>query len=267
MKKRNKKYIPTSTFNPIIQANKLDKLSKKIDKLGKTIQALSKSHDNHISYLGNFARHDIKNAIFSMDSILTVTSPAEFDEEKIKSLAVYLEVVRETMDNFAKLVPYSPNGKFKLETLFIAVELLTRADMQNNNVDFKLKFERISATELEFPFHSILQMTNNLIINSLKSLEALRNKKIIMEGQVEQNMLKIKISDNGIEIPDTNKDKIFEYGFTTTGGSGIGLYHAKYLCEQLEGNISLDLNIEQEMRKTFCITLPLIKNGKNNIDN
>jgi signal transduction histidine kinase len=267
MKKRNKRYIPKGKHNPAVQANKIDRLGEKIEKLGKAIHAISKSHDNHISYLGNFARHDIKNAILSMDSILTATSIEEFNESKIQSLVAYLEVIRETMDNFAKLVPYSSNGKFKLESLFIAVELLTRADMQNNKVDFKLKLERTSITELEFPFQSILQMINNLIINSFKSLETVENKKIIMEGVNEHDILRIRISDNGNYIPDTNKDKIFDYGFTTTNGSGIGLYHAKYLCEQLSGDICLDLNTESEMTKTFCITLPLIRHGKDDFSN
>lgn len=267
MKKRKKNYNTKTKFNPVVQATKIDKLSEKIEKLGKTIEAISKSHDNHISYLGNFARHDVKNAILSIDSILTVTSPEEFTEEKIGSFGVFLDVIRETMDNFAKLVPYSSNGKFKIETLFIAIELLTRADMQNNKVNLILKFERTSTYEFEFPFQSILQMVNNLIINSLKSLETTVDKKLILEGIVSDGLLKIRVSDNGLTILDVNKDKVFDYGFTTTGGSGIGLYHAKYLCEQLKGDICLDLQPEKDMTKTFCITLPINNDGKDNSHN
>ncbi|GHT44318.1 hypothetical protein AGMMS49965_19730 [Bacteroidia bacterium] len=118
------RYNPNKQFNPVVQAQKLEKL--KVD-----IKALSKSNDNHIAYLADFTRHDIKNAILSMDSILTVTTPEEFTQEKIASLSTYLEVISNTIENFAKLVPYSSDGKFKLETLFVAIEVLTRSDMQN----------------------------------------------------------------------------------------------------------------------------------------
>ncbi|WP_158648487.1 hypothetical protein, partial [Candidatus Symbiothrix dinenymphae] len=131
----------------VIQAKKIEKLSEKIDRNKQNIEALSKSNDNHISYLANFTRHDIKNAILSMDSILTVTAPEEFTQEKIASLSTYLEVISNTIENFAKLVPYSSDGKFKLESLFIAVEVLTRADMQNHKVNFQLRFDRNSSCE------------------------------------------------------------------------------------------------------------------------
>jgi hypothetical protein len=80
---KKSKYTPKAKFNPIIQAKKIEYLSEELDRLGKAIEALSKSHDNHIAYLGNFARHDIKNAILSMDSILTETTPEDFNEERI----------------------------------------------------------------------------------------------------------------------------------------------------------------------------------------
>jgi signal transduction histidine kinase len=264
---KKKKYQPHPIFNPAVQAKKLDKLAIEIDRNRKTIQALSKSYDNHISYLGNFTRHDIKNAILSMDSILSTNEPEEFTREKISSLSIFLDVIRETIENFSKLVPYSTNGKFKLEALFIAVELLSRADMQNHKIDLILDFERTSKVELDFPFQSLLQMINNLIINSIKALESTPTKKIILEGKLDEKELRIKISDNGIAIPETNRCKIFDYGFSTTDGSGIGLYHAKYLCERIDGDIFLDLNIENGMTKTFCITLPVIEDGKDNSDN
>lgn len=255
---REKKYIPNSKYNPVVQANKIDKLSQEIQRLGLALDALSRSHDNHITCLANFARHDIKNAILSMDSILTVTATDDFNAETKDSLEAYLEVIRNTIDNFARLVPFSHNGKFKLEDLIIGVELLTRADMQKQDVDFKLNFDRDSEYELEFPFQSILQMINNLVLNSLKSLEGVSGlKKVYLDASVENGKVKIEISDNGEPIVDNHRKRIFEYGFTTTGGSGIGLYHAKYICEQLNGEICLGLTAHQDATKTFSISLPM----------
>lgn len=257
MGRKKKKYIPDNKFNPAALSRKLDMHGETIEKLGKTIEAISSSHDNHISHLGNFARHDIKNAILSMDSILTVTTLDEINNESIESLKTYLNVIKDTMENFAKLIPYSSEGAFKLESLLVAIELLSRADMQKHSIQFELDFPRVTEVNLNFPFQAILQMVNNLIINSIKSLEECEEKKIKLMAKLEHDKVSIKLSDSGHEIEAKNMDKIFKYGFTTTGGSGIGLYHAKYLCDQFNGGIELENAPEIGFTKTFCITLPV----------
>lgn len=260
MGKRRKIYNPNRKTNPVVQAKKLEMLSKDFSELKNMSRALSKSHDNHISYLGNFARHDIKNAILSMDSILTTTEPEEFDKDVISSLSGYLKVIKNTMDNFTDLVPYSSNGTFKISTLFTAIRALTRADMQKDNIDLILVFDKESKEEINFPFQTMLQIIHNLIINSIKALGKIESKKIYIEGYVEDKNFIVTVSDNGREIQDEEKEKMFEYGYSNTGGSGIGLFHAKYLCTDLNGDIDLFSEPKKNMSKTFCITLPLLCN-------
>lgn len=257
--KRNKTYNPTSQYNPAFQAKKLKKLATDIDNHSKAIRAISMSHDNHISFLGNFARHDIKNAIQSMDSILSTTKDFEFDESKINSLSTYLEVIRHTIDNFAKLIPYSTSGKFRLSTLLVAVELLARADMKKNVVDLDLDYDRTSEIDIGLPFQSVLQMLNNLIINSLKSMENTYDKKMLITADITETHFNVKIEDNGCPIPEENIERIFDWGFSTTGGSGIGLYHAKYLCDQFKGEIRLELGGNSKYNKAFIVKLPTTK--------
>lgn len=262
MARNKKKYIPSPAFNHVLFDQKLNKLGKEIDLHKKSIDAISKSHDLHISYLGNFARHDIKNTILSMDSILTSTDVSEFTEESKASLILYLDVIRTTIDNFAKLVPYSSDGTFTLMDIMVAIELLSRADMQTNDVKLTLDYDRAQETAIKLPFQMIIQMINNLIINAIRSLEGKNNREIHLKSMITENDLVIEISDNGIEISDEIIDMIFEYGFSTCGGSGIGLFHTKYLCEQHGGSISIDNHLDgssSNMTKCFCVKLPIEK--------
>ena len=231
-------------------------LSERIDKLDKTIAALSESHDNHISYLGNFARHDVKNSIQSMDSVLSTNSLEEINDDHLKSLKTNLQVIRETMDNFSKLVPYSQDKKFALVSLISAVELLNRNTFFSEKITFIKDFDKSNKGKINLPFHSILQMLNNLIINALKSIEGQNDKKIIIEAEVTDK-LTIKISDTGVPIDKDKISKIFEFGYSTTGGSGIGLYHARYLCELFNGSIDLINTSETGYTKSFLLNLPL----------
>ena len=270
--KRKKKYIPRKQYNPVQQAKRIDKIAEDLEIHKRHIKAISVSHDNHITHLGNFARHDIKNTIQNIDSILSTVPANQFTEETIASLASFLEVMRSTIDNFAKLVPYSSTGKFNLNDLMVAVELLARAEMQRSEINISFDYPRQTPTEVALPFQAILQMMNNLIINAIKSLESISNKKMLIFAEINDEILFIKIKDNGVSIKPEDSDKIFDYGYSTTGGSGIGLFHARFLCTNFSGSINLDLIIPQndtEYNKTFSIQLPLIidQNGKNHPDN
>jgi signal transduction histidine kinase len=51
----------------------------------------------------------------------------------------------------------------------------------------------------------------------------------------------MRVSDNGNGIKrGTNKQRIFEMGYTTTHGSGLGLYHVGQVLGEMGGSIELD---------------------------
>ena len=101
-------------------------------------------------------------------------------------------------------------------------------------------------------------MFNNLIINSIKSLENTENPVINLSAKRNNENLIIEISDNGLDINPKDSDKIFEFGYSTTGGSGIGLYHAKYLCELFNGKIEVSFE-KPNFSKSFLLHLPIIE--------
>lgn len=267
-KGKKSKYFSNSRTNPAVLDQKLKNLDRKIVSLKSSFEATNISYDNHLTHLGNFARHDIKNAILNMDSILSTTEVQEFDLEKIQSLQTYLDVIRNTVDNFAKLIPYSSSNNFSLSTLIIASELLSRDAMIKNQIDIKFDYSKNSPEDIKLPFQAILQMINNLLINSIKSLEEKEEKKIHVEAKQSTESITIKIRDNGKDILAGHRNKIFDFGYSTTGGSGIGLYHAKYLCEKFNGSISLRLGIENGFNKEFTINLPTTcQNGSERFNN
>ena len=255
---KRKKYIPNKKYNLVVLSKKIDEQSLFISNLDKVIKTLSRSHDTHISYLGNFAKHDIKNSIQSMDSILSTNGYGEITDEHLHSLKTNLKVIRETMDNFSKLVPYSQDERFSLKSLIIAVELLNRNTFHQANITFIKDYPRDLDIMFNLPFQSILQMLNNLIINAIKSLSMVESPQIRLSAFIDGGNFYVEISDNGENIAKEYSEKIFEFGYSTTGGSGIGLYHAKYLCELFNGKIELIIG-NDKFSKSFRIYLPIIK--------
>jgi signal transduction histidine kinase len=74
-----------------------------------------------------------------------------------------------------------------------------------------------------------------LINNAVKA----KAKKVTFSAEVTEGSLEICISDDGKGIKKTIRDKVFDMGFTTTKGSGLGLHHAKNIMEKINGNIEL----------------------------
>lgn len=232
-----KKYTPKPAFNPVIQAIKIDRLRENVERMDAVINAVTSSHAQHMEHLSNFAKHDIGNAIQNMHAILKSNESA-LCIDLVSELKTSIQNVEEALISFEQLVPYTKEGDFKLNKLMSAIDLLSRSTISVNGISCDYVFDKQSDISIFQPFQALLQVVNNLIINSVRSLVNCDDKRILVEVLVNDDSVIFSIKDNGCGVPAENESKIFDYKFTTTpGGSGIGLYHAKYVCEKIGGTI------------------------------
>jgi len=112
-----------------------------------------------------------------------------------------------------------------------------------NNLSFKREFAPV-----EIPI-----IIDNLLNNSKKA----KAKNVIFEW--EENSAKevtLYVTDNGnagIGIDKSIIDKIFDFRFTTTKGSGLGLYHVKKVLNQMKGDIIVNPKFSKGAQ--FIITI------------
>jgi signal transduction histidine kinase len=79
---------------------------------------------------------------------------------------------------------------------------------------------------------------DNLISNSRKTKHKVSQITVeVLECSADR--LVISFRDNGIGIPKRNVGRLFEIGFSTTDGSGLGLYHIRQVLSEMRGAISL----------------------------
>ncbi|MGD8779938.1 MAG: ATP-binding protein [Ignavibacteria bacterium] len=101
------------------------------------------------------------------------------------------------------------------------------------------------------------QMFVNLILNACEAIK--KGGKISITTGVKDNYVNIKVSDNGVGIPEDIIQNIFNPFFTTREvgqGVGLGLSIAYRIIESHNGNI--DVQSEPEHGTTFTIRLPVI---------
>lgn len=69
-KKRDRKYIPSQHPNPVVLSKKIEKISDEVKHHRELLDSVNKANDLHVEQLSNFVRHDLKNAILGLNSIL-----------------------------------------------------------------------------------------------------------------------------------------------------------------------------------------------------
>lgn len=121
----------------------------------------------------------------------------------------------------------------------------TKIEIQNNII-------------LEYNSHLLEDIIKNLINNAIKALKIMNKKLIKISGFIENDALTIIFSDNGVGIPEKNKEKVYEIYYTTTaeeGGNGMGLYMVKTNLSAIKGDIEL-IDSELEHGASFKLTFP-----------
>jgi signal transduction histidine kinase len=72
-------------------------------------------------------------------------------------------------------------------------------------------------------------------------------------GQFNENGMWVKIKDDGIGIPKEHFGDLFDFGYTTTGGSGIGLYHVRQILKKINGSITANDSLDKGAEFTIKV--------------
>lgn len=256
--RKDKTYIPKRQYNPVVLSRRVDKLSDDLEHHKNLLLAVNKANDLHVEHLSNFVRHDMKNAIQGIDGILYNAGRKQLIPLEVKAeLNTALGLLRSTLDNFTKLIPSSKNNTTTLPAIFNAVEMLSRSELQNQHIKVIYDFDRKSEEVISYPFQSLVQVLYNLVINAINSLRDQTTKQIFVKGEIIGELCKIMVYDTGPVIQEERREKIFNYGYSTTGGSGIGLFHARSVITEMNGSIIVCDSDMPDYTKYFIVEFKL----------
>jgi len=146
------------------------------------------------------------------------------------------------------IVAFATKANFKLKTENKEVNIADYIREYVSNIipsvtDSVIKVSFIDETRLQH-IKQIKPIELNIVIDNLVSnARKVRatNMQIIAKEDSE-NQLTVDFVDNGSGISEENIKKIYDFGFTTTDGSGIGLYHVKEILESLTATIKAENN-------------------------
>ncbi len=191
---------------------------------------------------------DIAKVNFSKEKFLDLIQKISLENKKISTLARFVtkanfDLMSSTIekDLIQFIREYNDNVYQKYEELIInGNQLKVSTFIEGSSSKFVFRFR---------PLEMII-IIDNLIDNAQK---AGAKKLDIVISPLKKNGLKLVFRDDGSGVPDKNKSKIFDFGFTTTSGSGLGLYHIKQIIEKMNGTIVL--NSDYKKGAEFDISL------------
>jgi len=121
-------------------------------------------------------------------------------------------------------------GKASINKLFESISNLLRPSLNSKNIELQFKLDN-PELQIEMDTSLIEQVLINLILNAVEACKNVENPLIKISAKKNiEGIAIIKVSDNGLGIPNEILDKIFIPFFSTKkNGSGIGLS----LCQQI----------------------------------
>jgi len=236
-------------------ARDITKRKKAEEELKRMMKELTMAIEK-LGVVGKLTRHDARNKLSVITNNLYLAKQRLADDPKTLE---YLGEIESAIDQVEKIFDFARTYEM------LGVEGLSYVNAEKSVEEAAMLFSELNGAKLKNECHGLTvladsllrQLFYNLIDNTLKHGEEVSQIRIYYkEGK---NQLKLVYEDDGIGIPEDEKEKIFKEGYGK--GTGYGLYLIQKICEVYGWAI-------QERGKPskgaqFTMTIPkLTENGK-----
>lgn len=231
------------------ESKKLEKQKKQKDKqvlFLQSLQTLDKEQLINLQHHIGLYAHDIEGSLISFKR--EIADKENISQNEILSLLDKLTLSNKKILAINKLATksnfLSDSEEIEEDLVSFIDEYLTNifALEDNKKIDIKIEYSDIEYRTLFSPFEFTIILDN--ILQNAKKVNRPKKVLISIKMQIKTNNFQIIISDNGKGLSSNidNSNEIFTQGFTTTNGSGLGLYHVKEILAKYGFIIYVDEN-------------------------
>ncbi|MFH2001521.1 MAG: ATP-binding protein, partial [Planctomycetota bacterium] len=216
--------------------------------------------------IGTLARgvaHEFNNLMGGIRGCTAEALAAEKSEDHRELLQVILRAADRAAEITSKLLRFSKQEALRpahvdIKKVMNEALLLIEPDARKRNVTILRKFEE--TPEVWADSSALHQVLLNLYTNALQAMP--EGGELVVETDLNEDALLIRVGDTGVGIPQDQIDHIFEPFFTTKAqksdpfskGTGLGLSVSYSLIDAHGGRI--DVRSQIDVGTVFTITLP-----------
>ncbi len=202
----------------------------------------------NVGYIFAGIRHELGNPINSIKTSLSVLKKG-LDSYSHESILVYIERSLSEITRVEYLLKalksFSMYENLKLEKVNLVSFMerfcsLAKEDSEKKGIKLNIAYnsKEIPVFIDQRAFHQVML---NIFSNAVDALEGITNPKIDILLTVDDRFVKTEIIDNGIGIPNSQKEKLFKPFHTfKTQGTGLGLVITKKLITYMQGTVEIE---------------------------
>jgi signal transduction histidine kinase len=247
------------------EAKKAEEEAEKAEEKAQEAQETARQKTSQNLFLQSIISEDLKHVV-SLHHHIGIS--AGTIEQYVKNLSRKIskgepltpELVQITLERISyqakmisSIVKFATKANFNLDSAEIKTDIISFIKEYAINVcagiikatdDIDIEFKQQEPGEFILAFKpiEISIIIDNMLSNSRK---ADAKKFSIVVTNLKKDSVEFAFRDNGKGIPKKNANKIFDLGFTTTDGSGLGLYHVYKTVEEMGGEIKLNADYDK----------------------
>ncbi len=254
-----------------ISNRKLISLKKNLESIVEDRTKELKEKTSRIELVGRMTSmivHDLKNPISSIIGFAELADDTDIGRETRSEYLKTIEIEAYRLSDMSHDILDFVKGEFKIKKEMILIrnfidEILKfiQPDLKQYNilVNIDCKYNGIAYLDSERMRRVFLNIFSNSV-DALISMDK-ENPTFSIATYEDNNILTLKLSDNGPGIPEQIKDKLFQ-PFATYGkynGTGLGMAQVKGIIEAHNGNVSYTSNTDGT---SFYLKIPISREVK-----
>jgi nitrogen-specific signal transduction histidine kinase len=221
---------------------------------------LTSERVSSLGKMANFLIQDIKKPIMVSKRYAEHLKSKSLDDDVSKVVEMLLDQLNQIADLVQSTSSYS-EGQIVLRSVVTKLnetldDFLNRMDSFVRSFNCQITKDYDNELSVKVSEKQFYQAIQSIIKNACQAMPEGGN--ILLKTEKADDRVIIRIKDQGLGIPDSLHDKIFE-PFMTHGkreATGLGLSIAKKIIEEHGGKISLTSNVGEGT--TFIIELPVV---------
>ncbi|MFW5911897.1 MAG: PAS domain S-box protein [Candidatus Hadarchaeota archaeon] len=199
-----------------------------------------KEVEKRMRFLHSVLRHDVRNKAQITEGYLELLKETELSEEQKEMVNKALNSAREGVDMIEKIRVLRELDEIEREEVDIA-PLVQEAVDENRALagDRGIEIEFEGCECVVEGGQLLKRIFSNLVENSIVHANC---DLIMVNIESDDKECIIRVEDDGIGVPDSEKDRIFDKGMKSevSGGSGLGLYLVREIAKSYGGRVDLE---------------------------
>ncbi len=231
-------------------------------------------HEVRRDFVANIS-HELKTPIGALSLLSEAVLGAKDDPESVKKFATRMQSeakrLTDLVQEIIQLSRVQDSDPLKIAQEFGVNDLIkeaidqcrTTADARKISVNFAESID----CEVKGDREQLIMAIHNLVENAINYSP--EGTTVSITSKVENSIVNIMITDQGIGIPESDIERIFERFYRVdparsrqTGGTGLGLSIVKHVINKHGGEITVWSS--ENVGSTFSIRLPILTNEVEN---